>query len=115
MNIFILKLILKHQELRIYKGYANVYQKDYKYNVVLNDKYNKGVGYDTYTSAKNDKALFIKNESCVGLTDFTFCPFNECVLENVYIEVVVAPYLWNTNKYWQVYVLENSISLISNV
>lgn len=102
------------EELRVYKGYANVYQKGYKYNIVLKETY-KDVGYDTYTNAKDDKALFIKNESCVGLTDFTFCPFNEYVLENVYIELVVAPYLWNTNKYWQVYALEDSISLASNI
>lgn len=102
------------EELRVYRGYANIYQKGYKYYVVLKDTY-KDVGYDTYTIARDDKALFVKNESCVGLIDFTFCPFYDFILEDVYIEVVVAPYLWNTNKYWQVYALEDSISVISNI
>lgn len=102
------------EELRIYRGYANIYQKGYKYYVVLKDTY-KDVGYDTYTNARDDKALFVKNESCVGLIDFTFCPFYDFILEDVYIEVVVAPYLWNTNKYWQVYALEDLISVISNI
>ena len=102
------------EELKIYKGYANFYQKGSNYYVVLTDQYNEE-SYYAYTNAKDDKALFIKNESCTGLMDFTFCPFEQYILENICIELVVAPYLWNNQKYWQVFALEGSISVVNNI
>ncbi len=102
------------EELKVYRGYANFYQKGSNYYVVLTDQY-KNESYYAYTNARDDKAIFIKNESCVGLTDFTFCPFEEYILENIYIELVVAPYLWNNLKYWQVFAIEDSITVIDNI
>lgn len=102
------------EELKVYRGYANFYQKGSNYYIVLTDQY-KNESYYAYTNARDDKAIFIKNESCVGLTDFAFCPFGEYILENIYIELVVAPYLWNNLRYWQVFVIEDSITVIDNI
>ena len=63
----------------------------------------------------NAKALFFKNESMVNLSSeigLSKNPLHEHYVSGNKVSIVVAPYLWNTNKYWQVYALENSITII---
>lgn len=100
-----------YQELKIFRGYANLYYKNSGEYLVLDTAFNENY-YSTYTAAAQNKALFLHNDSCVNLTtekDRTACPLYAYVDDEIYVEMVVAPYLWNTNKYWQVYVLEDTI------
>ena len=85
-------------------GYVNSYLKDNKEYIVLEDKYNENY-YSTYQNARSAKAVFFVNENYVKLTSANskYCPLYEHLLLGTKLEVVVFPYLWNTNDYPQVY------------
>lgn len=98
-------------EFKLFKGYVNLYYKNNSGYLVLDSQYHQDE-YSTYTSASSNKALFIKNENCTNLysdQDYINSPLIDYVNENIEVEMVLVPYLWNTNKYWQVYFLENSL------
>lgn len=100
-----------YQELKVFRGYVNLYYKNAGEYMVLDTAYQEEY-YSTYSAASKEKALFLHNDSCVNLTtekDRLACPLYEFVDRDAYVEMVVAPYLWNTQKYWQVFVLEDTI------
>ena len=102
------------KKLRKIEGYVNYYVKDSKYYTVFDKEYKEDY-YNAYTNAMNAKALFFKNESMVNLSSeigLSKNPLHEHYVSGNKVSIVVAPYLWNTNKYWQVYALENSITII---
>ena len=88
----------------IIKGYANSYTKDNKEYVVFEDKYNTNY-YSTYQNAMNAKAVFFVNENYIKLTasNNKYCPMYEHIDVGTNLETIVFPYLWNTQKYPQVY------------
>lgn len=94
--------------LRKFKGYANIYLKNGNQYIVFTDTY-RSDSFSAYTAAASAKALFLKNDSEIGLykdADFINSRFyDEYVLENVELDVILVPYLYNTQNYWQVYVL----------
>lgn len=102
------------KKLRRIEGYVNYYLKDGKYYTVFDKEYKEDC-YTAYTNAVSAKALFFKNESMVNISSdigLTKNPLNEHYVSGNKVSIVVAPYLWNTNKYWQVYALENNITVI---
>ena len=104
------------KELKLFKGYVNTYDKGGNAYVVLDTNFSETY-YDTYQEAANKKALFLKNDSCIKLYsdyDFINCPFYDYMDDAYEIDVVCAPYLWNTSKYWQVYALEDTITLLTD-
>ena len=88
----------------IVEGYANSYTKDGKEYVVLDEKYNENY-YNTYQNAMNAKAIFFANENYVKLTSSNskYCPMYEHIERETKLKVIVFPYLWNTQKYPEVY------------
>lgn len=83
-------------------GYVNSYLKDNKEYIVFDGTFNENY-YSTYQNAKSAKALFFVNENYVGLTSGQYCPLYEHIDLGTKIEVTIFPYLWNTQKYPQVY------------
>lgn len=85
-------------------GYLNSYLKDNKECLVLEDIYNESY-YSTYQNASSAKSLFFVNENYVGLTSSTisYCPIYEHLDKGTKLDVIIFPYLWNTQKYPQVY------------
>jgi len=85
-------------------GYVNSYLKDNKEYIVFEDNY-KDQYYSTYQNASSAKAIFFVNENYTGLTSSNtqYCPIYEYIDLGTKLEVVVFPYLWNTQKYPQVY------------
>lgn len=103
-------------KLRRVEGYINYYQKDGKFYTVI-EFTNKEETYRTYENARDAKCLFLKNDSAVRLNsvkDIEYNPFDEFYTGEK-VSLVVAPYLYNNLKYWQVYGLENTISVIENI
>ena len=101
-------------ELKLFRGYANLYYKNSSGYVVLDSLYHNEE-YSSYTSARNNKALFVKNENYTNLytsQDYLNCPLYDYLCEEIYLDMVVVRYLWNTNKYWQVYILDNCINTL---
>ena len=88
----------------VIEGYANLYVKDGKEYIVLEDKYKANV-YNTYQNARDAKAVFFVNENYIKLTSSNaqYCPMYEHLMEGTKLRVVIFPYLWNTQKYPQVY------------
>lgn len=88
----------------IIEGYANSYVKDGKEYIVLEDTY-KNSYYSTYQNARDAKSVFFVNEDYTKLTasNSKYCPMYEHLELGTKLEVVVFPYLWNTQKYPQVY------------
>lgn len=88
----------------IIDGYPNIYLKDNKEYMVFEDNYTANI-YETYQQALNKKAVFIVNENYVKLTQSNnkYCPLYEYLSETSKVQIIVFPYLWNTNKYPQVY------------
>lgn len=88
----------------VIKGYANSYTKDNKEYVVFEDKYNTNY-YSTYQNAMNAKAVFFVNENYIKLTasNSKYCPMYEHIDAGTNLETIIFPYLWNTQKYPQVY------------
>lgn len=86
------------------QGYANAYIKGGKEYMVLEDTYHQNL-YSTYTSARSAKALFINNENYVGITNSNakYCPMYDHISDGALLDVIVFPYLWNTQDYPQVY------------
>ena len=95
------------------EGYANKYFKDNKEYVVFEDTY-KDNYYSTYQNALNAKAVFFVNENYTGLygSSTKHCPLYDYIDEGTKLEIIVFPYLWNTQKYPQVYCY--SISEVNN-
>ena len=85
-------------------GYLNSYIKDGKEYLVLEDNYNENY-YSTYQNASSAKAIFFVNENYIGLTSSNskYCPIYEHLDKGTKLDIVVFPYLWNTQKYFQVY------------
>lgn len=86
-----------------FEGYINYYYKGDKIYMVLEDTYQEN-SYTSYTAAKNAKAIFLKNKNCVGIQtekDEAACELLS-YLDNK-VEIVLFPYLWNTQGYFQVY------------
>lgn len=99
----------------IVEGYVNSYLKDGKEYIVLEDNYNENY-YSTYQNAKDAKSIFFVNENYIKITSSNsqFCPIYEHLELGSKLKVVVFPYLWNTQKYPQVYcysfnVIDNNI------
>ena len=88
----------------IIEGYANSYIKDGKEYIVLEDTYNNNY-YSTYQNARDAKTVFFVNEDYTKLTasNSKYCPMYEHLELGTKLEVVIFPYLWNTQKYPQVY------------
>ena len=61
--------------------------------------------YNAYTNARDGKAIFFVNENYQKLisTNTQYCPVYEHIELGSKLRVVVFPYLWNTQKYPQVY------------
>lgn len=98
-----------------FEGYANYYQKDASHFVVIEDTAKESF-YTTYTAAFGAKALFVNNAHSTNIkttTDWENSPFNYYVdgpaTEKVKIGLYFVGYAYNTQKYWQVQVLENTI------
>lgn len=97
-----------------YEGYINYYLKNETAYMVLEDSAHS-TGYSAYTNAANAKALFVNNHSEEAL--YSNSDFNNSVLYQALIanpskkySVYVFPYFWNTNNYFQVELLLNSLS-----
>lgn len=88
----------------IIEGYINSYIKDNKEYIVLEDEFNENY-YNTYQNAKDAKAAFFVNENYIKLnsTNSKYCPIYEHLELGSKLKVVVFPYLWNTQKYPQIY------------
>lgn len=88
----------------IIEGYANLYIKDSKEYVVFEDSYNENI-YQKYENAATKKAVFFVNENYIKLTssNSSYCPLYEYALSATKVKIIVFPYLWNTQKYFQVY------------
>lgn len=88
----------------VVEGYANSYLKDGKEYIVLDDEYKENY-YNAYTNARDGKAIFFVNENYQKLisTNTQYCPVYEHIELGSKLRVVVFPYLWNTQKYPQVY------------
>lgn len=102
------------KKLRRFEGYPNYYIKSGKYYCVLEKDFKEDV-YSAYTNAAQAKTLFLKNENMVGISKdlgFSYNPLHTHYENGEKVSLVVAPYVWNTNKYWQVYALENTIKVI---
>lgn len=98
-------------------GYVNAYLKDGAYYFVLTDSYYEN-DFAAYTNALIAKALFFKNETENNLK--TEVSLNYSLLYPYYVsgELITlsfAPYLWNTQKYFQGYILPGSVSVIETV
>ena len=85
-------------------GYVNVYLKDNKQYVVFEDKFNTNY-YSKYQNAADAKAVFFVNENYIKLTESNahYCPLYEHFGLESKLEITIFPYLWNTQKYPQVY------------
>lgn len=105
----------KFTSLYIFEGFANYYYKDGSINIVLEDTYKVNT-YSTYQNAANAKAIFVKNEDSVSLFgdyEYSRSPYAAYISdEPIKIEVLFMPYLWNTNKYWQGYFLNETINIV---
>lgn len=102
----------KFTHLYRYEGYVSLYTKSGSDYIVLEDTYHENF-YATYQNAAAAKTIFAKNIDCVDLysdADFLRCPFNDYLGEDIKIQVVFVPYLWNTSNYWQGYFLTKTIS-----
>lgn len=88
----------------VIEGYVNSYIKDGKEYIVLEDKYNENY-YSTYQNARSAKSVFFVNENYIKLTasNSKYCPIYEHLEKGTKLKVVVFPYLWNSQKYPQVY------------
>ena len=98
-----------------FEGYVGDYTKDNAYNIVFEDTARDSHG--TYQNARDAKALFANNKSCETMfkqSDYENCPFYdywELKKENkVKVEFYFVAYLLNTNHYWQVNALEDTIN-----
>ena len=97
-------------------GYTNYYVKDNQANICFDDVAKDA--YTTYTNARDAKSLFINNESSLKLyyaNDFLNCIFweeaNLLKEEKSAYAMTFIPYLLNTNKYFQIQVLEETYQL----
>jgi hypothetical protein len=96
-----------------YEGYVNSYLKGDRDNVVF-DMTRKSA-YTSITSATTAKALFANNSNCEELysdSDFNNCPFVSFLGEDIEVEFYFTLYLLNTSHYWQIQVLEDTISQV---
>ena len=95
---------------KLVEGYINYYLKDGKGNLVLTDNYYNSP-FSTIENAKSAKSIMIDNENCRQLTDSNvdYCPLYEYALEEIKVNLVVFPYMWNTSKYPMVYCYNFSI------
>ncbi len=97
-------------------GFANYYVKDNQYNICFDDVAKDA--YNAYTNARDAKSLFINNDSGLKLyypNDFLNCIFwDEASLvkaDKSAYTMTFIPYLLNTNKYFQIQVLEETYQL----
>lgn len=97
-----------------FEGYVGDYEKDNALNIVFEDTAKNP--YATYQGARDAKALFANNKSCETLyteSDFLNCPFIEFwedkKEDKVKVEFYFVAYLLNTQGYWQVNALEDTI------
>ena len=88
----------------VIEGYINSYVKDNKEYLVIDDVYKENY-YSSYTAALNAKSVFLVNENYVGITDSNvkYCSLYEHLINGDKLKITVFPYLWNTQKYFQVY------------
>ena len=95
---------------KLVEGYINYYLKDGKGNLVLTDNYYNSP-FSSIENAKSAKSIMIDNENCRQLTDsnVAYCPLYEYALEEIKVNLVVFPYMWNTSKYPMVYCYNFSI------
>lgn len=90
----------------VVKGYPTYYQKDASIYFVIADKPYPN-GFAAYTNARDEKCLFLKNESENNLKtekDLSYSYLASCE-PNEPIDITFVPYLWNTNKYFQGYAI----------
>lgn len=97
-----------------YEGYINFYFKNESVFMVLEDTYHEN-NYSAYTNATSAKCLFVNNDSEEGL--YSDGDFNNSILyqalyanQTKKYSVYVFPYLWNTNNYFQVELLLDSLN-----
>jgi hypothetical protein len=97
-----------------YEGYINYYLKNEMVYMILEDSAHS-TGYSAYTNAANAKALFVNNHSEEAL--YSNSDFDNSVLYQALnanpskkYSAYVFPYFWNTNNYFQVELLLNSLS-----
>ena len=85
-------------------GYLNSYMNNNKEYLVFEDNYNSNY-YSKYQNASDAKSIFFVNENYKELTNdnIKYCPIYEHLELGSKLEVIVFPYLWNTQKYPQVY------------
>lgn len=101
-----------------FAGYANYYVTDNQANISFDDSPKDY--YTTYTNARDAKSLFINNDNGLKLytdRDFLNCPYwPEASLDKAskpMVEFVFVPYLLNTNKYFQIQVMENTYMVLA--
>lgn len=83
-------------------GYLNLYVKDNKGYVVLEDNY-KEEPYNTINNAKDAKTIMLVNEDYVKVSSITKLDIYDFLTTPAQVNAIVFPYLWNTSKYPQVY------------
>ncbi len=100
-------------EVYEFQGFVSYYIKGDDYNIVFEDQASNG--YNTYMNAASAEALFINNESGLGLytnRDFENCMFWEQASldreEKSAVDFMFVPYLYNTNHYFQIHVFETT-------
>ena len=97
---------------RRFRGYVSCYQKDGKSFFVLDDTASRE--FSSYTAALNAKTIFVNNESEKNI--YSQADANGSILLDYYqneTEIIIdyVPYLYNTNRYWQIFANLSSISV----
>ncbi|MEE3432144.1 MAG: hypothetical protein VZR78_05350, partial [Candidatus Enteromonas sp.] len=97
---------------RRFRGYVSCYQKDGKSFFVLDDTESRE--FPSYTAALNAKTIFVNNESEKNI--YSQADANGSILLDYYqneTEIIIdyVPYLYNTNRYWQIFANLSSISV----
>ena len=92
-------------------GYVNAYTKNEKKYFVLTDAA-YDADFNAYVNAVSAKALFFKNDTENSL--YKKADFDSSLLYPYYtskerVTLQFAPYLWNTSKYFQGYILPGSL------
>lgn len=88
-----------------FKGYVTSYFKSGNEYLVLSDSY-RSKSFDTYTQALNAKAVFLKNDTETALyyeSDYSHSKLLPYLNSQEQIEITIVSYLFNTQKYFQVY------------